>query len=438
MSENPVNFRPAGGPAPVRPAGVGGAGPADGPRLTGAVAVDVENVSKKFRIYRQRNSTLKSALLSGRKNQFEDFWALRDVTLQVPAGTTFALVGDNGSGKSTLLKCMANILYPNSGSITHHGRMAAMLEVGSGFHPELSGRENVYLNGSILGMTKKQIDAKFDEIVEFSGVERFIDEPVKNYSSGMYVRLGFSVAIHVDPEILLVDEVLAVGDAAFQEKCAEKFAEFRREGRTVVVVSHSLPQLKQMADNAAWLEHGELKEVGPASVVLEKYHDSTRDDIRITPEGRVRWGSGEAEVERVDVLDERGEVITGRIPTGSPVTLRLYYTAHERIERPVFGFSVEHADGTYLWGNNTRDLEFPVDHIQGPGVVDCHIPALPLAFGGYHVHGSVVDSTTRHVYDYVRDSARLDVVHGHPRESGGYITMGGTWSFPTGSPRGRS
>ena len=401
------------------------------------VAVDVSGVSKKFRIYAERNTTLKSAVLRRRKSVHEDFWALRDASLQVPRGSTFALVGDNGSGKSTLLKCMAKILYPNEGTITHHGRMAAMLEVGSGFHPELSGRDNIYLNGSILGMKKAEIDSKFDDIVGFSGVERFIDEPVKNYSSGMYVRLGFSVAIHVDPEILLVDEVLAVGDAAFQEKCAEKFADFRREGRTVVVVSHSMPQLRNMADQAAWLDHGELKEVGEASVVLEKYRDSTRDDIRITPEGRVRWGSGEATVDKVEVIDERGEVITGRIPTGTRVTLRLYYTAHERIDGAVFGFSVEHADGTYLWGNNTRDLHFPVDHIEGEGVVDCTIPAVPLAYGGYHVHGSVVDASTLHVFDYVRDSARLDVVHGQPSESGGYITMGGTWSFPTGSPRGR-
>ncbi|MDJ0414390.1 ABC transporter ATP-binding protein [Rhodococcus opacus] len=400
-------------------------------------AVAVDRVSKKFRIYHERNQTLKSAVMRRRRSVHEDFWALKDVSLEIPTGSTFALVGDNGSGKSTLLKCMAQILYPNSGTITANGRLAALLEVGSGFHPELSGRDNVYLNGSILGMTRPEIDRKFDEIVDFSGVEEFIDQPVKNYSSGMYVRLGFSVAINVDPEILLVDEVLAVGDAGFQEKCSEKFAQFRREGRTVVVVSHSMPQLRNMADHAAWLEHGQLKEVGPAKAVLEQYLDSTRADIRIEADGRVRWGSGEAVVDAVEVLDGNGSPFTDVVPTGSTVILRLHYTAKERIDNPVFGFSVEAGDGTYMWGNNTRDLEFPVEYIEGPGVVDLTIPAIPLAVGEFLVHGSVVDSTTQHVFDYVRDSARVHIGRGEPFESGGYITMGGQWRFPLGSARGR-
>jgi lipopolysaccharide transport system ATP-binding protein len=187
------------------------------------VAVSVENVSKSFRLYHERNQTLKAAIMRGRTSVHEDFWALKDVSFEVPAGSTFGLIGSNGSGKSTLLKCLANIYSPNRGSISHFGKLAAMLEVGSGFHSELSGRENIYLNGSILGMSKKQISQKYDEIVDFSGVEQFIDQPVKNYSSGMYVRLGFAIAINVDPEILVVDEVLAVGDAEFQAKCFQKF-----------------------------------------------------------------------------------------------------------------------------------------------------------------------------------------------------------------------
>ncbi|RPF25911.1 ABC transporter ATP-binding protein [Georgenia muralis] len=394
-------------------------------------AVEVSDVSKKFRIYHERNQTLKSAIMRGRRSVHEDFWALKDVSFDIPEASTFALVGDNGSGKSTLLKCMAQILYPSSGSITANGRIAALLEVGSGFHPELSGRDNVYLNASILGMSRPEIDRKFDEIVDFSGVEEFIDQPVKNYSSGMYVRLGFSVAINVDPEILLVDEVLAVGDAAFQTKCGEKFAEFRREGRTVVVVSHSMPQLRNMSDQAAWLEHGQLKEVGSANVVLEKYLDSTRSDIRVSEDGRVRWGSGEAMVERVEVLDGNGAPFPDVVPTGSTVVLRLHYDARQRIDDPVFGFAMEAQDGTYMWGNNTRDLGFPIDRIEGRGVIDLTIPAIPLAIGGFVVHGSVVDSTTEHVFDYVRDAARIYIGRGVPFESGGYITMGGTWSFPT-------
>ena len=208
-------------------------------------------------------------------------------------------MGHNGSGKSTLLKCIAKILAPNTGSITARGRMAAMLEVGSGFHPELSGRENIFLNGAILGMSRKEIEAKFDDIVDFSGVGEFIDQPVKNYSSGMYVRLGFSVSIHVEPEILLVDEVLAVGDMEFQERCMDKFAEFREDGRTVVVVSHGLEQMRTFCDEVAWLDHGRLKEVGPAPEVIDKYSDVTHGAKKVKEGQGTRFGSGEGGTGRV-------------------------------------------------------------------------------------------------------------------------------------------
>ncbi|MEL4319022.1 ABC transporter ATP-binding protein [Leifsonia sp. YIM 134122] len=234
-------------------------------------AVVIDDVSKSFRMYKERNQSLKSAIMRGRISSHTDFWALRNVSLEIPHGSTFGLIGDNGSGKSTLLKCVAKILHPETGTITTDGRLAALLEVGSGFHPELSGRENVFLNGSILGMSKKEITQRFDEIVDFSGVEEFIDQPVKNYSSGMYVRLGFSVAINVDPDVLLVDEVLAVGDEAFQAKCRQKFADFKKQGKTVVVVSHSMGTMQQMCDKLAWLHHGDLKAVGDAPDVIAKY-----------------------------------------------------------------------------------------------------------------------------------------------------------------------
>ncbi len=237
-------------------------------------AVRVDDVGKLFRLYHERNQTLKSAIMRRRTSVYEEFWALRNVSFDVPAGSTFGLIGSNGSGKSTLLKCLAKIYRPNEGSIDYFGKMAAMLEVGSGFHHELSGRENVYLNGSILGMSKKEIDRKFEQIVDFSGVEKFIDQPVKNYSSGMYVRLGFSVAINVDPEILVVDEVLAVGDAEFQAKCFDKFAEFKKQGRTVVLVSHSMESVRSMCDHAAWLNKGTLMAVGDAQSTITAYEAS--------------------------------------------------------------------------------------------------------------------------------------------------------------------
>ena len=238
------------------------------------IAVSVDHVSKSFRMYHERNQTIKSAIMRGRTSVHEDFWALKDVTFDVPTGSTFGLIGSNGSGKSTLLKCLANIYYPNSGSITHFGRIAAMLEVGSGFHYELSGRENIFLNGSILGMSKKEVTRKFDEIVDFSGVEEFIDQPVKNYSSGMYVRLGFSIAINVNPDILVVDEVLAVGDADFQAKCYQKFRDFRSSGRTVILVTHDMNTVQAMCDSVAWLNHGSLVTVGKAEPTIAAYVDS--------------------------------------------------------------------------------------------------------------------------------------------------------------------
>ncbi|TFB80682.1 ABC transporter ATP-binding protein [Terrimesophilobacter mesophilus] len=216
--------------------------------------------------------------MRGRTSIHEDFWALQDVSFDVPAGSTFGVIGRNGSGKSTLLKCLAKVYFPDAGSITTNGRLAALLEVGTGFHPELSGRENVYLNGSILGMQRKEIDAKFDAIVDFANIERFIDQPVKTYSSGMYVRLGFSIAIHVNPDILIVDEVLAVGDASFQAKCLEKFGALKAEGKTVILVSHALTMVEEMCERAAWLDRGRLVHVGEAATTIERYRQSEATD----------------------------------------------------------------------------------------------------------------------------------------------------------------
>ena len=388
-------------------------------------AIEVDHLAKRFRVYHERNQTLKAAFMRRRRALYQDFWALDDVTFDIEHGSSFALVGDNGSGKSTLLKTLAKILFPDRGEVRVNGRMAALLEVGSGFHPELSGRDNIYLNGSILGMTRAEIDRKFDDIVGFSGVEEFIDQPVKNYSSGMYVRLGFSVAIHVDPEILLVDEVLAVGDAAFQQQCAEKFAQFRRDGRTVVVVTHDMSAVRTMCDQAAWLSHGKLVEIGSAPLVVERYRDANRSDQYVDPEGRVRWGSGEAVIDRVEIV--QGEVPVADVAASDAVTIRLHYTAKEPIENPVFGLAIEAADGTYLWANNTRDSRFPVKRIDGSGVVECAVPRLAFQPGGYTVLASVVDSTTTHVFDYVRNAADVRVVQGAISESGGYVQLDGAW-----------
>ena len=239
-------------------------------------AVEVHDVWKKFRLYHERNQSLKSALMRGKTSRHEDFWALQGISLEVEQGTTHGLIGRNGSGKSTLLKCLAKIYWPTRGDIHYNGTMASLLEVGSGFHLELSGRENIYLNGSILGMSKKAIDAKFDDIVDFSGIERFLDQPVKNYSSGMYVRLGFSIAINVEPDILVVDEVLSVGDAEFQEKSIQKFADFKKAGRTIIIVSHAMALMDELCDRITWIDSGKVMETGDSSEVIQHYLDAQR------------------------------------------------------------------------------------------------------------------------------------------------------------------
>lgn len=235
------------------------------------VAIAAAGVSKRFRIYHERNQSIKQTVLRRRRGIYEEFWALRDVSLDITVASTYGLIGENGSGKSTLLKCMARILVPDEGRIQTAGSISALLELGAGFHPELSGRENVFLNGAILGIGSKELKAKFDEIVAFSGIERFIDTPVKNYSSGMYVRLGFAIAINVSPDILLVDEVLAVGDAEFQQRCRLKFLELKSSGCTIVVVSHAMGMIKDLCDSAAWLEEGRIKDQGPARKVIRSY-----------------------------------------------------------------------------------------------------------------------------------------------------------------------
>lgn len=385
-------------------------------------AISVTDVSKKFRVYKHRNQSLKAAFLQHGRGSHEDFWALKDITLDIPEGKTFGLLGHNGSGKSTLLKCIAKILAPDSGRIISRGRMAAMLEVGSGFHPELSGRENIYLNGAILGMSRREIDRKFDEIVDFSGVGPFIDQPVKNYSSGMYVRLGFSVSIHVEPEILLVDEVLAVGDMEFQDRCMGKFAEFREQGRTVVVVSHGLEQMRTFCDEAAWLDHGVLQDVGPAAALIDAYSDVAHGAQEVK-EGGTRFGTGEAQIERIELLDADG-VATSRLLTGDPATIRLHYRADQEIERPVFGASLDTRDGMFAWGLHGLDAGFQPERLApGTGSVDIHIPRLMLRPNTYVLSASIQPPHLTGVIDALQKATAFDVAPGPLMESGGIVAL---------------
>jgi len=400
----------------------------------GDIAVSVEGVSKTFRLYHDRNQTLKATLMRGRRARYEEFQALEDVSLEVPAGTTFGLIGENGSGKSTLLKCMAKILRPDAGSITVNGKISALLELGAGFHPELSGKENIYLNGAILGLGSKDIDRKYDEIVEFAGLERFIDTPVKNYSSGMYVRLGFSVAINVEPDVLLVDEVLAVGDEQFQRKCNEKFAELRAQDKTIVVVSHALGLMRTICDQLAWFEHGHLRMSGDAGDVIDRYVAEVQTDRR---EGEgddmPRWGSGEAVIDQIDVLGPDGRP-TSKLHTGDAVTFRVHYQAHERVERPVFGLAFYNLEGVLVSGPNTREAEVVPDFIEGEGIVELTVDAMMLLPGTYDISASLYDYAIVHPFDFRQRAVRFDVDPGSPHETfGGVMSLNGRWRTAPGA-----
>ena len=233
--------------------------------------IEVKNVSKKFKIYKDKATTLKERLLFLRSKRYDDFWALSDINLTIEKGTTVGLIGHNGSGKSTLLKLITKIIYPTLGTITTHGRVSSLLELGAGFHPDFSGRENIYINASIFGLSKKEIDRRLESIIEFSELRDFIDSPIRTYSSGMYTRLAFSVAVHVDPDILLIDEILAVGDVNFQKKCINQIKEFKKRGVTMVFVSHNMADVLEICDSVVWLEKGKIREMGKTDEIAGRY-----------------------------------------------------------------------------------------------------------------------------------------------------------------------
>jgi len=392
-----------------------------------STAVEVSGLSKRFRLYHDRNQSLKATLLRRGRARYEEFWALNGVDLTIPTGVTFGLVGENGSGKSTLLKCMARILQPDRGSVVVNGRMSALLELGAGFHPELSGRENVYLNGSILGMSRAEVDSRFDDIVAFSGLERFIDTPVKTYSSGMYVRLGFAVAISAEPDVLLVDEILAVGDEQFQRRCNERFAELRAAGRTIVVVSHSLSAVRSLCDEVAWLEHGVVRMVGPAGQTIDRYIDEVHEDRAVVGEGGTRWGSGEARINEVHVLGPDGEETT-QVRTGDRVTFRLVYEVADEVVAPVFGLALHTVDGIHVTGPNTREAGVEIGTVTGSGIVDLVVDPLLLLPGTYDVSAAVTDRAALQMYDYRHLARRFDVDPGTPHETyGGVVSLNGRW-----------
>jgi ABC-2 type transport system ATP-binding protein len=393
-----------------------------------APAIRVEGLWKNFRVYHERNRNIKSTVLRGRRARFEEFWALRDVGFTVNQGATVGVIGSNGSGKTTLLKCLTGIYEPERGAVHIDGNIAALLELGAGFHPELSGAENIYLNGSIMGMSKKEIDAKFDSIVEFAGLEQFIDTPVKNFSSGMVVRLGFSIATHVEPEVLLIDEILAVGDQAFQRKSTEKIEQFRREGRTILVVSHSLGLVQQLCDTVVWLEKGQLKMTGPAADVIAAYTGTTYGNFaREDASSKTRWGTGDAQFSTITTHDTDGQPIT-TLRSGDSLRIHLEINSHLRVESPVVRIQIETVSGELVWSTTTQRGAATLRVLDGPATVELAIPSLPLAEGTYYLSAAITDATGNTEFDHCQHWAKIHVVDG-PVGDSGVVAIPSVWSI---------
>jgi ABC-type polysaccharide/polyol phosphate transport system ATPase subunit len=423
-------------------------------------AIELHNVSKIYRKYSGRQfATLKSALLQRSilrdLSPTETFPALENVSFTVAQGRTYGVIGRNGSGKSTALKLVAGITKPTSGTVTVRGRISALIELGAGFHPEISGRENVFINGIMLGLTRREITARFDEIVEFAELENFIDAPVKTYSSGMYMRLGFAVAIHVDPDLLLVDEVLAVGDEGFTHKCLDKFAEFRRRGRTILLVTHSLGVVERFCDEALWLDQGRVRAHGDPRRVIDAYltavekgeehllstmtakavaaaaepmetamvgdgapiaGSSIAEVTLAVPSGDAssveqevqdmfraaegRWGAREVEITQVELIDSEGQP-TFLFHSGDPMSVRLQVNAATPVDDFVIGISFFNAEGVCCYGTNTYLEEMTPGRLAGEARVNFDVEALDLVEGTYKLDVAV-HKRDGYPYDYHR------------------------------------
>lgn len=395
-----------------------------------STVISVENLGKKYTISHQNKgdrSSLREVITNGisalgrrilspftgrpsSASSQEDFWALKDVTFEVKQGDRIGIIGRNGAGKSTLLKILSRITEPTTGCVRIKGRVASLLEVGTGFHPELTGRENIYLNGAVLGMSRQEIQRKFDEIVAFAEIEKFLDTPVKRYSSGMYVRLAFAVAAHLEPEILIVDEVLAVGDAQFQKKCLGKMEEVGREGRTVLFVSHNMPSIRALCSRALGLYHGEMVADGDPESVISSYLSSATPQNGIIYEtcNAIRSAGRTKAIKSAWLENVSGETVS-HVLMGDTAILCFRYELEETCANLDFGFGIETMDGFRVFSVNHTitggESLLPKSH----GVAKCKISSIPLVPGSYLVSLSIVDSCVEWI-DYIERAISFNVV----------------------------
>lgn len=380
--------------------------------------IKVDNIYKKFKVYYDKGQTFKEKILFKNRNYYEDRWVLKGISLNVKKGEAVGLIGENGSGKSTLLKLMTKIMYPDKGTIEIKGRVSSLIELGAGFHPDMSGRENIYTNASIFGLAKKEIESRLNDIIEFSELEEFIDNPVRTYSSGMYMRLAFSVAINVDADVLLIDEILAVGDANFQAKCFNRLREIKNNGTTIVIVSHSLGQIEQICDKTLWIDSGIIKLEGKPRDVHPYYLEfmgnkyrkneeaSLSSDVEDTAESisgevlkseeKKRWGSMEARIKDVILYNHKNE-ITDFFKTGEDIKIEIKYETLREVEEPVIGIGIFRNDGVHCYGTNTNIERITNIPLKSNGVIICRIKDNNLIAGVYNLDVAI---HTRDGFDY--------------------------------------
>lgn len=368
-------------------------------------AIVVDHVSKSFKIYRDRSNTMMETLLFHKRQKYDNRQVLNDISFSVNKGEAVGLIGSNGCGKSTTLKMLSRILYPDKGTIQINGRVSSLIELGAGFHPDMSGRENIYINASVFGLTKKEIDTRLDDIIVFSELEEFIDNPVRTYSSGMYMRLAFSVAINVDADILLIDEILAVGDVNFQGKCFNRLKEIKAEGTTIVIVSHSMGQIEQICDKSIWIHEGKIRAEGLPREIDPQYLDCMGEHRQKTAEKqekrneernseiteikeenneeiKTRWGSGDARISKIKLFNKDGNE-TSSFCTDETMTIQLSYDVNKRVDNAVVGIGIFRIDGLQCYGTNTRIDRLPEFSLTEKGTINVVLESMNLLPGSY-------------------------------------------------------
>ncbi len=393
--------------------------------------IRVEDISKRYKLGSIGSGSLRETLGNGLERllrrsdhsngEEKEFWALKDINFEVKRGEVVGIIGKNGAGKSTLLKVLSRITEPTTGQITLNGRIASLLEVGTGFHPELTGRENIFLNGSILGMTRTEIKSKFDEIVDFSGVEKFLDTPVKHYSSGMYVRLAFAVAAHLEPEILVIDEVLAVGDAEFQQKCLGKMRDVAGQGRTVLFVSHNMGAVKSLCTRAIYLQKGQIRTDGEVDEVMGEYMDASSKQHRESIKSRKdRSGNGKVIITDIRMLDPHTGKTPSQLISGSPATLEISYEATdsslEHIQDLQVGIAVLNMHGQFVTALNNKMSNAQLKDLPPKGKVQCIFDKVPFMYGKFQVIAAL--EVNYELADLVYDAFDFNVTEGDYFNSG--------------------